>query len=492
MTEHLPVLQVVIPLIAAALCALLRSGRMAWAFTVAVSWVAFAIAILLLRQVLATGLISYEIGGWAAPWGIEYRIDELNAFVLLLVTSIGAVVTPFARLSLSREIDADNVPRFYAAFLLCLAGLLGITATADLFNVFVFLEISSLSSYTLVAMGRDRRALTAAFRYLIMGSIGATFIVIGIGLLYAMTGTLNMADLAMRLPEVSSTRTVPVAFAFLGVGISLKLALFPLHLWLPNAYAYAPSAATAFIAATSTKVAVYMLLRVFFTVFGAEFSFNEMQLDMVLLPLALIAIISMSLVAIFQENVKRMLAYSSLAQIGYMMLGISVGSAAGLTAGVIHLFNHALMKSALFLALGCVVYRIGSVHIRAIAGLGRQMPWTMGAFTLGGLSLIGVPLTVGFISKWYLIGAVIEAGWWPVAILIVLSSLMAIAYIWRVVEAAYFHPAPEGRDGVQEAPLSLLVPTWILLLANLYFGVNASLTGDVARRAAELLIGSAL
>jgi len=487
MTAHLAVLQIIVPLLAAPLCALLRNARLAWAFTVLISWTTFAISILLLREVLVNGPISYDMGGWAAPWGIEYRVDELNAFVLLLISSIAAVVAPYARLSVEQEIENGQIPLFYAAFLLCVTGLLGITVTGDLFNVFVFLEVSSLSTYTLVAMGRDRRALTAAFRYLVMGSVGATFIVIGIGLLYSVTGSLNMADLATLIPAVSDTRTVPVAFGFLTVGIALKLALFPLHLWLPNAYAYAPSTATVLLAATATKVAVYMLLRVFFTVFGVVYSFDVMQLDLVLLPLALIAIFSMSLVAIYQVNVKRLLAYSSLAQIGYMVLGIAIGSITGLTASILHLFNHAMMKAALFMAVGAVMYRVGSVEITAFNGLGKRMPWTMAAFVVAGVSLIGVPMTVGFISKWYLILAAIQSGWWPVAALVLITSLMAVIYIWRVVEAAYFHPAPEGST-VREAPLMLLIPTWTLVLANLYFGIDASLTIEVAGRAAASLL----
>ena len=221
-------------------------------------------------------------------------------------------------------------------------------------------------------MGSDRRALTSAFSYLIMGSVGATFIVIGIGLLYAMTGTLNIADLAARVPAVSGSRTIPVAFAFLTVGVSLKLALFPLHLWLPNAYTYAPSTVSAVVASTATKVAVYMLLRFFFTIFGVAFAFEVMNLDAVLVPLALVAAVATSVVAIFQSNVKRLLAYSSLAQIGYIVLGISFGTATGLTAGILHLFNHALMKGALFMALGCVFYRLGTVEIESMDGLGRR------------------------------------------------------------------------------------------------------------------------
>lgn len=489
-TEHFPVLLVLVPLMLAPLCMFTRSARGAWAFAVLASLTSLYLVFSVWTEVMASGTISYHIGDWAPPVGIEYRIDAVNAWVLLIVAIIGAVVLPYARVSVEREVEPNRIPLFYSAFLLCLAGLLGITATGDVFNVFVFLEVSSLSAYGLIALGQDKRALTSAFRYLIMGSVGATFIVIGIGLLYVMTGSLNMADLSQLLPGVWHTRTIKVAYGFLAVGICLKLALFPLHLWLPNAYTFAPSAVTAFIASTATKVAVYMLLRFFFTVFGAAFSFDVMRLDMVLLPLALMAIVTMSLVAIFQVNVKRLLAYSSVAQIGYMILGISFASVTGLTATLLHLFNHALIKGSLFMAMGCVMYRIGSVHIDAMAGLGRRMPYTMAAFVVGGLSLVGVPLTVGFISKWYLILGALERGWWPVAVLVLMTSVMALIYVWRVVESAYFRDFPHDED-TTEAPLSLLIPTWVLVLANLYFGIDAQTTIGAAEKAALTLIGGA-
>jgi len=489
MTYHLPVLLVVVPLVAAPIAALLNRPRLSWAVAVAATLWALYAALELLSQTMASGAIHYELGGWTAPYGIEYVVDAANAWVVVIVALIGALVTPYARASVEQEITEDRIPLFYAAFILCLTGLLGIAVTGDVFNVFVFLEISSLSAYALIALGSDRRALTASFQYLIMGSVGATFIVIGIGLMYVMTGTLNMADLADRLPEVSGTRTIPVAFTFLTVGITLKLALFPLHLWLPNAYTYAPSAVTAFIASTATKVGVYLLLRFFFTIFGVTFSFDVMQLDRILMPLALIAIVTMSLVAIYQENVKRLLAYSSVAQIGYMVLGISFASVLGLTAGILHLFNHALMKGALFMSMGCVMYRVGSVRLERMNGLGRAMPWTMAAFVVGGLSLIGVPFTVGFISKWYLVQAALEQGMWPVAGVVLLGSLLALMYVWKVVEVAYFREA-DPELGISEAPLSLLVPTWVLVLGNLYFGINASDSVGIATRAAEALLGA--
>jgi len=487
--DHLPVLVVLLPLFAAPLCILLDRPRPAWALSLMTSWLSFGAAIALLLQVKQAGPISYHVGGWPPPWGIEYRIDLLGAYVLLIVTAIAAATMVFAYHSVAKEIAADRVARFYAALLLVFAGLLGITATGDAFNVFVFLEISSLASYAVISMGRDRRALHAAFQYLVMGTLGATFILIGIGFLYMMTGTLNMQDLAARLPAVSDTRTVRAGFAFLTIGIGLKLAMFPLHLWLPNAYAYAPSAVTAFMAATATKVAVYVLLRFLLDIFGVDFSLREMPLDLILMIFGLAAVLSASLVAVFQEDIKRMLAYSSVAQIGYMVLGISLASPTGISAAMLHLFNHALMKGALFLALGAVAYRIGAVTLRDIAGLGRRMPWTTAAIVLGGLSLIGVPPTAGFVSKWYLVLGTLEQDLWPVALLILLGSLLAVLYVWKLVEAAYFREPPATQAVVREAPLSMLIPIWVLVAANVYFGLHTEISVGVARQATAQLLG---
>ena len=480
---------VVAPLLGAAVAALLPAGRLPWLWATAVSWFMLFAAAALAADVLELGVLSYWMGAWMPPIGIEYRLDAANALLALLIAGLAAVVMPFAGRSLGHEIPTEKTPWLYAAILLFLAGQMGIAVTGDAFNVFVFLEISSLATYTLIALGRHRRALTASFSYLIMGTVGATFFLIGVGLLYAMTGTLNMADLAARIPEVAETRTVHTAYAFIVVGICLKLALFPLHLWLPNAYTYAPSAVTALMAATATKVAIYVLVRFVYTVFGPEFSFGEMPTLYLLVPLAVVGLLSTSVVAIGQDKIKRMLAYSSVAQIGYMVLGIGMATSAGLTAALLHVFNHAMMKGALFMALGCIAYRLGTSRIEVFRGLGRRMPFTMAAFVAGGLSLIGVPLTVGFISKWHLILAAIELGWWPIVAVIIVGSLLAVIYIWRVVEVAYFQEAE--NDERCEAPLSLLLPTWALVLANFWFGIDTRLTIGLAEQAATMLTGVA-
>ena len=492
LTDHLPALQVLVPFIVAPVITFVGSRRLAWPLAFAASAVSFVIAALMLAKVLSHGTISYHMGGWAPPLGIEYRVDAANAFVLLLVTAICTVVMAFARTSVADEVPARHHALFYTAFLLCLSGLLGVTITGDAFNVFVFLEISSLSTYVLVAQGagRDKRALTAAYDYLIMGTIGATFFVIGIGFLYMATGTLNMADLADRIAAQGANRTILAGFAFIVVGIGLKAAMYPLHRWLPNAYTYAPSAVTAFLAATATKVAIYVLLRFLFTVFQPQFLFEVNTLHLIVLPLALVAMFATSFVAIFQSDLKMMLAFSSIAQIGYILLGIAFLTETGVTAAVVHLFNHGITKAALFMAVGAFVFRAGGSFYDTIQGLGRRMPLTSAAVVVGGLSLIGVPGTAGFVSKWYLVEAALEKGWWPIAILIVASSLLAVIYVWRVIEVLYMQPTPADSQ-VEEAPMSMLVPMWIVALACIYFGLDTDLTLTAARAAAEgLMAGS--
>ena len=398
---------------------------------------------------------------------------------------MAAITLPYAMLSVEKEIPRDKLSLFYATFLLCMDGLLGITLTGDIFNLFVFLEISSLSTYTLISMGQKRRALTAAYQYLIMGTIGATFLLIGIGLIYAETGSLNMMDLSDRLPAVFEHRTVHTAFAFIVVGVGLKLAMFPLHLRLPNDYTYAPSAVTVFLAATATKVAIYVMLRLVFTVFTIEFVYVT-PTDSMFMLLGVLGVIVASVYAIYQQDAKRVLAYSSVAQVGYILMGMGFASAIGLTASVIHMFNHALMKGALFMAVGALVYRIGSSQISQLKGLGRQMPWTFAALVIAGLSLIGIPGTAGFISKWYLVLAAIEQQAWLIAIVILGGSLLAVIYIWKLVETLFFQTAAEDIS-VKEAPLSLLVPTWILVIANIYFGINTELTVNAAEAAVKIL-----
>ena len=488
LVEQLPILQILVPFVSAPLIVFIGNRTIAWWITFLASLISLLISINLLLLVNDGSIISYHIGGWAPPIGIEYRVDALNAFVLVLIALISTIVAPYAYKSVGNEIPKEHHTLFYAAYLLCVTGLMGVVITGDVFNVFVFLEISSLASYVLISLGshRDKRALTSAFNYLIIGTIGATFFVIGIGLLYMVTGTLNMIDMAGLLEGKSSSSTVRSAFAFIIVGVGLKLAIYPLHIWLPKAYTFAPSFITAFLAATATKVAIYILLRFMFTIFRPSFLEELNVLNFVILPLSIAAMIIASLIAIFQKDFKGLLAYSSIAQVGYILLGISIMSESGLTAAIIHLFNHGITKVALFMVAGAYVIKRGGSLLTNLQGAGFTMPWTSAAAVVGCLSLIGVPGTAGFISKWILVEAAIENDKWPLAIVIILSSLLAVVYCGRVIETLYFK---NGNDEtiVNESPLTMLISIWIASLACIYFGLSTDITISVSDLAAKML-----
>ena len=488
LVEQLPILQILVPFVSAPLIVFIGNRTIAWWITFLASLISLLISINLLLLVNDGSIISYHIGGWAPPIGIEYRVDVLNAFVLVLITLISTIVAPYAYKSVGNEIPKEHHTLFYAAYLLCVTGLMGVVITGDVFNVFVFLEISSLASYVLISLGshRDKRALTSAFNYLIIGTIGATFFVIGIGLLYMVTGTLNMIDMAGLLEGKSSSSTVRSAFAFIIVGVGLKLAIYPLHIWLPKAYTFAPSFITAFLAATATKVAIYILLRFMFTIFRPSFLEELNVLNFVILPLSIAAMIIASMIAIFQKDFKGLLAYSSIAQVGYILLGISIMSESGLKAAIIHLFNHGITKVALFMVAGAYVIKRGGSLLTNLQGAGFTMPWTSAATVVGCLSLIGVPGTAGFISKWILVEAAIENGKWPLAIVIIFSSLLAVVYCGRLIETLYFK---NGNDDtvVNEAPLTMLISIWIASLACIYFGFSTDITISVSDLAAKML-----
>ena len=489
-SSQLPALQVVLPLVAAPLCILFHNRTFAWLLMVFVSLASFGISCALFNQVLAENAITYAMGGWVAPWGIEYYIDKLTTYMLLIVNGIAVLVSLGARESVENEISSDRIYLFYTAFLLNLTGLLGVIITGDAFNLFVFIEIASLSSYAIISLGKDKRCLYAAFRYLVYGTIGASFILISIGLLYVVTGTLNIADLSQQLANAENTATITTAFVFFVIGIAIKAAIFPMHLWLPDAYTYSPSIVSTFLAGTTTKVFIYVLIRFIYSLYGYEFSFFHESFDNLLIIIACGAILYGSYRAIKQDSLKRLLAYSSIAQIGYMILGIALITELGLAASLIHIFNHAFIKVGLFLAVTAIIYSYGTDSIERLAGMAKTSPFTFVLFLISGLSIIGVPLTSGFISKWYLIKASLEAGYWGLVVIIVFSSVLAIIYIGRVIEAAYFKPEATNTAVLnnKKMPYLLFLSLFIFSFINIYLGIETSLNVDMAFQIAHELI----
>ncbi len=491
----LPVLMIFIPLALALLLPILaRIHRvMTYVTFQAAALVSLVLAWVVLARVWDGGKVVYHLGNWEPPFGIEYAVDALNGLVLVLLAAMAVVISIYAPRSVASEIPREKHPFFFSLLLLLFTGYMGIVVTGDIFNMYVFIEISSLSAYTLIAMGRHREALTASYNYLVLGTIGATFVLLGIGHLYMVTGSLNMADLARLLPPLYHSRVILTAFALFTVGLSVKLALFPLHVWMPNAYTYAPSAVSALVAATGSKVVAYVLLRVMFTVFHPNFDIHVIPLTRILLVLASLAIVIGSILAIAQTNIKRMLAYSSVGQIGYIVLGAALVNRTGMMGALIHIVNHALMKVTLFMAVGIVLYRTGIETVEELKGMGKKLPVTMAAFSIAALSMIGVPLTVGFVSKWYLAVGALEAGMWYLVIVILVSSALNALYFWRVVDWIYFAKprAALAEAEVREAPWSMLMPLMATAALCIVLGVQAQWPATVAEHAAGLLVGGA-
>ena len=490
MFEQLPSLVVAVPLIAAGVCAILRYDFMCWFISVFTSLISLFGSIFLYSTVKTSGVISYELGGWAPPVGIEYRVDIFACYLLILVSLVAFTILIYGRRLINNEIVSHLRGWFYSMYLLCMCGLMGIVITGDAFNAFVFMEISSLSMYTLIALGRDKRALLASYQYLILGTLGATMYVIGVGLLFNVTGTLNLIDISNKIQPILDTPSIKVAMSFIFAGLSIKIALFPLHFWLPNAYAFAPSIVTTFLAATATKVSVYLLMRYFYTVFGFSFGVSSELIIGIILLCSILAIFVGSFSAIFENNLKRLLAFSSVAQIGYITLGIAIANNAGLTGSMVHIFNHALMKASLFMILGAIAFQIQKDQLRLtdLSGLGKKMPFSMAAMTIAGLSLLGVPGTVGFVTKWYLIQGAMQNGWWWLVVLILVSSLLVLIYLGKVIETVYFKPANNAGLEMNELPSSTFFIIMLAVSSCIYLGFDTSLTLSLAEEAVNALV----
>lgn len=481
--DNYPALIVVTPLLAA-----LFAGIAAWVeerLTYPIALIGMAVSLFsaykVLMQVIESGVIQYRMAGWAPPMGIELRIDLLNAVVLVLISAIAF----FNLIASSKNIQQETPDRagsFYTIYLLFVTGLLGVTATGDLFNLYVLIEITSLTSYAMVALGDKDRGPLASLNYVFIGVIGASFYLLGVGYLYLKTGSLNMVDVAGILNTIEGSSTVLVAFILCMIGVWIKMALFPMHIWLPNAYSYSPVAFARMVAPLMTKVMVYVMIRLMVTVFGLDYIFETLNVADAVVWLATIAIIAGGVMALAQKNLKKMLTYIIVCEIGYMVGGSWMGNTVAMTGAILHIVNDALMTFALFLAVGNMVYKLKTVDMTDLQGLFGKMPWTMGAFVVAAFSIVGVPPTCGFFSKWYLILGALQAGAYHFVAALVISSLICAILFFKVFEICFFEPMAPGHghgDGhaavkMEEAPVSMLVVTVLvsasLIVVGLYSG----------------------
>jgi len=442
-----------------------------------------------LVTVVADGPISYELGGWPPPIGIEYVLDPLSAYLAVIIALIGLLVTIYPVEAAFDLRPRKGVP-LYPLVLLLLTGLMGVVLSGDLFHLFVFLEIYAISTYGLVSLGGDR-GVFAALRYLLLGTIGSGLYLLGVGFLYFSTGTLNMADMAMLLPAIADSPTVLGAMALIVIGLALKMALFPLHVWLPDAHSYSPPGVAALLAAVQVKAGAYGLIRILFDVFGPAYTGEGLPVSVALTYFGLAGIVVGSVLAIRQTDIKRMLAYSTVAQLGYIGVGIGLATPLALVGALLHVLNHAVMKSGLFLVAGGIIQRTGLKSIPRFSGLGMRMPLTMTGFAIMGLSMAGVPPTAGFFSKFYLVWGAIELGNWLVAIVVVSSSLLTVVYFLRLFERIFVAEPTEDLVAQATEPSPRVVGTVAVLAASvLAIGLfNVVIVREILMPIAERMLG---
>jgi multicomponent Na+:H+ antiporter subunit D len=495
MSDHYPALVLLAPLFGALVIGLfgLRDHRVCLPVVVSALGVSLFAAISLVLSVSSGGPVDYFVAGWKEPIGIgiQLRADAINT-PLLVVIAIVALLAAIFSIRPAAERDSEKTPYFYVLFLLLCVGLFGITITADAFNVFVLIEVTALSSYGLVAIGQSKRGKVAAFHYLIMGTVGASFYLLGVGYLYLKLGSLNMQDIHAILASddaLADSRAIRTAFVFILVGIWTKMAFFPLHGWLPNAYSYSPSGSAAILAPLVTKVSVYVMVRMMVSVFGLDRLEANVEWGHFVVWLAILAIAAGSTMALAQREIKKMLCCLIIAEVGYMVGGAWLGDPQrwGLTGTVYHILADALMTSCLFLAAGIFAKWLGALKLEDLSGLFRKMPLAAAGFVVGGLAIIGVPPTCGFYSKFYLIRGGIESGQWTYVVALLASSLVNAVLFFRIFEIAYFGKKPADSHGDDhghdhesepvvrlEPPLHALIPLLVaatlLVLLGLFNG----------------------
>ena len=502
MEDHIPAIIVAVPLFAALVVTGLWwfDKRLCFPLAIIAATVSLLASVELLLKIVDGGAVEYRLGGWAPPFGISYRIDHLSGLILVVVSLVSLLNLAGSKTIAEKEFG-EKLGAFYALYLLFITGLFGILVTGDAFNLYVLLEIASLTGYALIGMGKGRAPISG-LNYVFMGTIGASLYLLGIGYLYMMTGSLNMADISRIIPSLLPSNVILLVFIFCLSGLFVKMALFPLHAWLPNAYAYSPSLVSNLVAPLTTKVMIYVMFRITLTIYSYDFAFNRLALRLPILWLAILAIVMGSLMALGQKRLKKMLAYIIVAEVGYMVGGFWLGNRDGMSGAMLHIINDAVMTLCVFMAAGAIIHKIDDDRLSALHGLFRKMPFTMAAMVAGGLSIIGIPPTCGFFSKWYLIKGGIAAGQFAFVAALIFSSLVNIILFFRLFEIGYFKPYagqkthyqnhashPAHSEGRAEAPMDLLVSLMMTAALLIILGIYS---GEIVTRVIQFAIPAAI
>ncbi len=442
-------------------------------FALLISFITVSLMALMARAVIfGDQILTYQLVGRVPPWGINLAVDGLSLLAGMIAAGITFLVVIYSVGFMDRE---SGLGKYYLLLLILSAGMIGVAFTGDIFNLYVFFEIMSISSYGLVAFFRSNKSVEGAFKYVVIGTVGTVAVLLGIAMVYGLTGTLNIADLSVRLNAIRTMANgfPPAMMLALGLfvtGFGIKIGMIPLHAWLPDAYQAAPSSISSILAGGTAVVGVYALLRVTYMLFGA------LQMSTIFIFLGLISMIVGAFMALVQSDLKRLLAYSGISQMGYILLGVGigglgvVGSTLGYRGGLFHMLNNAIYKSLLFLCAGAIVYKVGTSNMEKLGGLGQKMPVTTVTFIIGALAIAGIPPFNGFASKWLIYFASYKVN--PIfTVIAVTISALTLAYFLKAISSVFLGQPSEHVEEISGASKSMLFPMVILAALCIIIGI---------------------
>jgi multicomponent Na+:H+ antiporter subunit D len=452
---------------------LIRNNKAIKILSLSSGVVAAVMSIISLLFILNDGPYFYRIGHFDAPVGIEFRIGIIEGMMAVLFTFVTLMVVWYSIYSIDKEINKTRVPLYYLLINILVGSLLGVIYTNDIFNAFVFIEVGTLASCGIIVVKDKKENIMATMKYLIMSCLGSGLVLMGIAYIYSMTGQLNMSYIHREIMNVypQYPRAILISLGLFTIGLGVKSAMFPLHNWLPDAHSSAPSSSSALLSSLVLKAFALLLIKVLYRVFGSEI-IMQYQILRVILILGSLGMIMGSVLAIFQKDIKRVIAYSTVAQMGYIFMGIGLGTELGLVVAIFHIIGHAVTKSALFLSVGSIIEQTGHKNLQKLRGIGHEMPVILSLFSIGALSMIGIPMLPGFVSKWNF--SLVAIGQEELALIgvILISSLLNAVYYFPIIVNGFFGDENlEGRVIITDRkPLRELFPIIVLTIVMFFLG----------------------
>lgn len=475
---NLPIINILVLFLAGLIVILARNKKITrWITSLTLLYTTMS-SIITLKYILGSNPIKYSVGHFSTPWGIEIYVGNIEAIFTIIFSLIGMLISVYSFYSITDEIKEKKYNLYFGVILILIAALIGIVYSFDLFNAFVFIEISSIASITIILVKDKKENLKASLKYLVLSSLGSGLFLMSIAFIYSISGHLNMRLIHQTIATqgVEYSNLTAIAMGLLIVGIGVKAALFPLHVWLPDAHSSAPTPSSAMLSGLVLKAYALLIIKILIIVFGENLLLENRLLLNGLAILAVMGMIIGSVLAIMQKNIKKVIAYSTVAQMGYVFLGISLGTLPGLRVAIYHMINHSIIKSMIFLTVGSMAVKIGSKDIKEFRGIGKEMPYTLGLFTLGAMSMVGIPPLPGFISKFKFAMAIIDKGNYLLIVVILISSLLNGLYYFPIIINGFF-----GEDNLVDKKAmskiigySQLVPLCILALLAIAVGIGST------------------